>query len=99
MNKFSNKFAHPISNKVLSPTKEVSHQKPQYDNLKVSMVREDEDSPAKYVEIAMAQSDNDDDEDENGEAEFYQPIGLSPVKTKNELNGASAVTSDTKNFS
>ena len=78
-NKFSNKFAHPISNKVPSPAREVKAPQQAQDHLRVSMVRENEhDSPAKYVEIAMAQSDNEDDEQGESDAEFYQPLGLSP---------------------
>ena len=62
------------------------------DHLRVSSVKEAAEDQ-KYVEITMAnQSDADDDSD--SQADFYKPIGISLMKTRNK-----EVQSDAKCFS
>ena len=70
------------------------------EHLRVSTVNADDEAPAKYIEIAMANQSDDDNGEENddgeSEADFYQPVGLSPMKTKVEEPGTQQ--SDTKFF-
>ena len=53
------------------------------ENLRVSGGVKDDYNPNQYVEINMA---NQSDDDGESEADFYQPVGLSPNKgsTRNE---------------
>ena len=54
----------------------------------VKVVEDEVDGQAKYVEIAMAVDNSDNENDGDGtesEADFYRPVGLSPMQNLNEL--------------
>ena len=52
------------------------------DHLRVSTVQETKEE-SKYVEIPMANNDSDQGNESESQADFYQPIGLSPSAAKN----------------
>ena len=91
-NRFTNKFG---SKPEISPRKPANDAA--IEHLRVSTVKETDDQNAtKYVEIAMA-GDQSDDDGQESEADFYQPIGLSPYKSRNDT-GSKVPGSDTKFF-
>lgn len=75
------------------------------EKLRVSSVKEQEDNTV--VELAKMAASQSDEEDGQSDADFYQPLGLSPLKTNGPQNPRnisglkepdSNQTSDTKFF-